>query len=307
MANTFSEKAVLFLDILDEIYKVASTTSILDSSNVHFVDTKTIKLPKIDMDGLADYDRGTGAVAGDINVSYSLHELQYDRGRKFNVDVLDDDEAAFDVYRSLLTEFVRTKEVPEVDAIRYSEIHAKALAGAGTIVSLDAIANALELYDTAEQTLNDAEVPREGRILFASHAYYNALKRDPEMQRRIDVQTNNGSIDRRVELLDGVTPIMQVPKTRFYDVIQLLDGTTGGQEAGGFAPISLTSREINFIYADKVALMGIMKRRVNKIISPEVNQTIDGWTTHYRNHHDLIVPENKTAGIYIHKKATAVA
>ena len=47
--------------------------------------------------------------------------------------------------------------------------------------------------------------------------------------------------------------------------------------------------------------------KVSKVIDPMVNQDADAWAVYYRNVHDLIVADNKTNGIYIHRKATAVA
>ena len=308
MANTFAERAVKFITVLDLVYKKASVTSILEKSGVIFDGTKTVKMPIIDMDGAADYDRGTGYVQGDIAVSYSSHTLEYDRGRKFDVDVIDDDEAAFDVFRLASTEYVRKKEVPETDAIRFTEIYAKALAGSGTIVSADDITtDPLGLFDTAEAVLFDNEVPDDNRVMFVSSAYYKALKTALKDSGRISYTDNNGGVDRRIMMLDGIVPIIKVPKSRFYDVILLNDGTTGGQEAGGFAPIAATSHEINFILLDTQAAQAITKRIVKKTISPELNQTSDGWLAYYRQHHDLIVPDNQTPGLYIHMKSTAVA
>lgn len=307
--NTFAERAVKFTDtVLDLVYKKASVTAILEVAGVLFDGTKTVKMPEIDMDGAADYDRATGYVAGDIAVSYTDHTLAYDRGRKFNVDVIDDDEAAFDVFRLATTEYVRKKEVPETDAIRFTEIYAKASAGSGTVVAADDVTtDPLGLFDTAESVLFDNEVPDDGRVMFVSSAYYKALKTALKDSGRISYTNNNGEVDRRIMMLDGMVPIIKVPKSRFYDVILLNDGTTGGQEAGGFAPISATSHEINFILLDKAAAKAITKRHVKKTISPEMNQSSDGWLAFYRQHHDLIVAENETPGIYIHRKATAVA
>lgn len=316
MANTFAEKAVSFMPMLDEIYTRESLTSFLEMNPmvVMFNGTNAVKLPKIVIDGHGDYDRATGFVQGDIAVSYGSYTLQYDRGRKFNVDVIDDDEAAFEVFAEAATEFVRTKEIPEIDATRFSEIYAKADAGSGTIVAGDGAAaeltasNALSAYDDAEQTLFDNEVTPENMIMWVSSTYYKLLKQDTGITRRIDAgDVSVNGINRRVELLDGITPLIRVPVSRFYDVIQLNDGTTAGQEAGGFEPIALTSKKLNFILADRVALNAVTKRRVSKIIGWEQNQTLDANAVYYRLHHDLIVPDNKTPGIYINTEVAAIS
>ena len=125
-------------------------------------------------------------------------------------------------------------------------------------------------------------------------------------QRRFDVQTANGNVDRRVTMLDGITPIIRVPQARFYSLITLYDGTTEGQTAGGYVPTK-GGFDINFIYAGKAALHGVIKRNISKLITPDQNQSADAYDIFYRCHHDLIVKDSETAAIYVHKKATARA
>ncbi len=308
--NTFAEKATKYLSVLDEVYKRGAIASVLDDAALaeQFVGTKSIKLPKISVDGAGDYDRDTGYAQGGVAVSYENHELAYDRGRKFRIDVIDNDEAAFDLYRQVALQYVRTREIPEIDAVRFAEIYAAATRAntLGTVESKDLTASdsALVLFDAAEKTLNEKEVPEEGRVLFCTNDYYGMLKADEKVARRMDVQGNTGNIDRRVALLDGITPIIRVPQVRFYSLITLLDGTTSGQTTGGYEATA-GGFDINFIYANKAALRGVIKRRFSKIIEPAANQSADAYDIFYRCHHDLIVKDNETAGIYIHKKATA--
>lgn len=308
MANTFAEKITAYIPLLDEIYQRESLTSFLEMNPMmtQFDGKKTVKLPKYVLDGAADYNRSTGYNKGSITVTWESHTLEYDRGRKFGVDVIDDDELGAQTFMTAAAEYVRTKEIPETDAIRFAEMYAAALAG-GTVVTADLTTGALAAYDTAEETLGDNEVPEENRIMWTSYAFYKLLKQDTSVSRRIDAGdvTVNG-INRKVALLDGMTPIVRVPSGRFYDVIQLNDGTTAGQEAGHFEPIGGTSRPLNFIYAHRGALNAVTKRRVSKIIGWAQNQESDENLVFYRNHHDLIVPENKRPAIYVHRKSTVV-
>lgn len=308
--NTFSEKAVKFLSILDEVYQRGSLTASLDDASLvsQFVGTNKIKLPKVSVDGAGDYDRDAGYTQGGVSVSYEEYELKYDRGRKFRIDVIDNDESAFDLFRQVSLQYVRTREIPEIDAVRFAEIYDAATRSGtlGTVVEKDLTSSdsPLALYDAAEKALNEKEVPEEGRILFCTNDFYEMLKSDPKIQHRLDVGTISGNVDRRVTLLDGITPVIRVPQVRFYSKIVLNDGKTSGQTDGGYA--SLTgSKDINFIYASKAALRGVIKRNVSKIINPDQNQSADAYDVFYRLHHDLIVPDNQTASIYIHTKETA--
>lgn len=308
--NSFSEKAVKFLPVLDEVYQRGSLTAILDDAALaaQFVGTKKIKLPKVSVDGAGDYDRDEGYAQGGVAVSYEDHELVYDRGRKFRIDIIDNDEAAFDLYRQVALQYVRTREIPEIDAIRFAEIYAAASRSGtkGTVVEKDLTVSdsALTLFDTAEKTLNEKEAPEEGRILFCTNDFYGMLKADEKISRRIDAGNNTGNIDRRVVLLDGITPIVRVPQVRFHSLITLLDGRTAEQKKGGYEA-TVGGKDINFVYANKVVLRGVIKRHISKLITPNENQSADSYDIFYRCHHDLIVKDNETAGIYIHTKATA--
>ena len=51
-------------------------------------------IPKMSMDGLADYSRSSGYVKGDVSITYETKSCNYDRGRKFSVDAMDNEETA---------------------------------------------------------------------------------------------------------------------------------------------------------------------------------------------------------------------
>lgn len=311
--NTFAEKALKFLSVLDEVYALQSKTASLDNSALaqSFVGTNKIKLPKISVDGAGNYDRDAGYAQGGVSVSYEEHTLKYDRGRKFRIDVIDDDESAFALFRQVTLQYVRTREIPEIDAIRFMEIYSAASrAGSlGTVVEKDLTSSdkALSLFDAAEKTLNEKEVPEEGRVLYCTNDFYEMLKNTDAISRRLDVNSNNGDINRRVAMLDGITPIVKVPQVRFYSKVKLLDGTSENEKKGGYETVDSTTKDINFIYANRDVLRGVVKRNVSKIVTPEQNQSADAYDVFYRVHHDLIVRDNETAAIYVHTKKTAHA
>ena len=309
--NSFSEKATKFLSVLDEVYKRQAITAILDDAALanQFAGTKTVKIPRITVDGAGDYDREAGYAQGAVAASFEEYELKYDRGRKFRIDVIDDDEAAFDLYRQVALQYLRTREIPEIDAVRFAEIYAAANkeGSLATVVEADLADNfdPLALIDEAERTLNEKEVPDEGRVLFCTNDFYVALKSCDAMYARIDTGNAKGELDRRVLLLDGMTPIIRVPQARFITGITLLDGVSDSQLEGGYKAAA-GAKGINFVYADKNALHGVIKRRFSKIIEPDANQQADAYDIFYRAHHDLIVKGNESAGIYLHAAKTAL-
>ena len=68
MANTIALRKQ-YSTLLDEVYKLSSLTSVLDGPNElvrEGANANEILIPKMDMDGLADYAKGTGYEAGDV-------------------------------------------------------------------------------------------------------------------------------------------------------------------------------------------------------------------------------------------------
>lgn len=304
MANTFTEKAQKYLTVLDEIYQRESLTSILEQPNTEYVGANKVRIPKITLDGAADYNRDTGYVKGAVSVDFETHTLAHDRGRKFRIDIIDNDEVAFDLYRAVANEYVRTKEIPEIDACRFARMAGKS--GAKTVAAdLTTSTDAYVLWDACEEYLTDAEVNTSDIVLYVSAAFYKLMKSSTALSRRFDVQSSNGNVNRGVTMLDGQTPVIVVPKGRFWSAISLNDGTSAGKTAGGFAPIASTSKAINFMAVPKSYCKAITKRNASKIITPDVNQEADAYDVMYRCHHDLIVPTNKEGGIYVHTASTA--
>lgn len=72
-----------YIDLLDEVYQNASVTSALDGDMTLVqmgANTNEIVIPKISMDGLADYDRNGGYVHGDVTLTNETVKFNYDRG-----------------------------------------------------------------------------------------------------------------------------------------------------------------------------------------------------------------------------------
>lgn len=291
MANAIT-KFRKYIDLLDEVYKQASTTADLDSDSTLVragANANEIVIPKISMDGLAAYSRNGGYVGGDVTLTNETVTFNYDRGRSFTVDAMDNEETAGLAFGKLASEFVRTKVAPEMDAFRYATYAgmtgiSKVSAGA-TLSTGDAVLAALLV---AVNKMDEDEVPQENRTLRITPTLYNLIQ---------SVDTTKSK-----EILSGFSSIVKVPQSRFYTAVKLNDGTTSGEEAGGFTKAS-GAKDINFMIIHKPALLQYTKHAVNKVITPEENQTSDGYIFHFRAYGLADVYENKVAGIYLHHKA----
>nr|MDE6087504.1 hypothetical protein [Oscillospiraceae bacterium] len=273
------------------VYKLASLTNVLESDAATVrqgTNTNEILLPKIDMDGLADYDRNGGYVDGDDKLTWETVKFDYDRGRAFSVDAMDDEETIGISFGMLSSQFIRNKVVPEMDAYRF----AKYAGTSGITVKSEALATgdqACSAITAANNVLDESEVNAEGRILFLTPTLHNAI---------IALDTYKSKA-----MLEGFSSVVKVPQTRFYTAIDLLDGKTTGEEIGGYKK-SQTGKNINFMIIDKSAVIQFTKHIVNKIITPEANQTADAWKFFYRAYGLTDVYENKVKGVYCSHSTT---
>ena len=289
MANSIT-KFKKYVPLLDEVYKEAALTSVLDSDTSLAqagANANEIIIPKIDMDGLGDYDRNSGYTNGDVTLTNETVKFNYERGRMFSVDAMDDEETAGIAFGKLAGEFIRTKVAPEGDAFRfatYSGVEGISSAsgsladGAAVIAALRAAANKMD----------EDEVPYEQRYLFITPTLKGMIE---------DLDTTKSK-----EVLARFAQVIPVPQTRFYTAIDLKDGKTSGETAGGYAKAA-DGKEINFLVVHKPAVMQYNKHIAPKVISPEANQDADAWKFGYRKYGLADVYENKVAGIYLHHKA----
>ena len=291
MANAIT-KFKKYISLLDEVYKQASVTADLDGDSTLVragANANEIIIPKISMDGLANYSRNGGYVGGDVTLTNETVTFNYDRGRSFTVDAMDNEETAGLAFGKLASEFIRTRVAPEMDAFRLAAYASTAgiskVSAGATLSSGEAVLAALV---AAYNKMDEDEVPQELRELLITPTLYN-------LAHAVDTTKSK-------EILSGFSKIIKVPQSRFYTAVKLNDGTTSGEEAGGFAKAA-NAKDINFMIIHKPALLQYTKHMVNKVITPEENQTSDGYIFHFRAYGLADVYENKVAGIYLHHKA----
>lgn len=287
------ELAEKFQPILDEIYKKESLTARLDglSKPVDHNDARTVYVYKTSMVGLGDYDRATGFAAGNVTGVWEALELTKDRGRAFSVDAMSDEETLGMAFGTLVGEFIRTKVVPELDAYRFA-VYAGKASGKPTAAALTTSSGVLTAIDLAQKTLDGKEVPREGRVLYASEDIYYLLK--GALTR---TWVSDGTVDRNIERLDGMDVVM-VPQTRFYEGIDLIDGSD--PSTGGYVQTS-GKKKLNFLLLHPSAVLQIAKHNPLRVFAPDLNQTADAWLFQYRIYHDAFVYDNKTDSVYVHR------
>jgi len=337
MANNIS-LSKNYIPLLDELYRKEETSSVLNSS------PKDIKMganageflvAKYTIDGPADYSRNGGYQDGDVSVSWETHKANYDRGRKFSVDTMDNEESAEIAFGKLAGQYAKHKQAPESDAFTYAT-----LAGfngvIGTEETLTSGDDVLAAIKRDQNAMDEEEVDNTSRYLFIT----------PTALRNAQLVEKYKSTG----VLDDFAGIIKVPQKRFYTSIDLLDGKTNGEETGGYIKTATTYKatsdvalvsgkkyftrsgsgttanpyvytrvatpavadiatyyevdelgglDINYMIVEKSAVMKWPKHTASDIIVPENNPDADSYIQKFRKYGIVDVYDNKVAGIRV--------
>ena len=277
-----------YVPILDEVYGVSSLTARLDGSPDlarQGANTNELIIPMLDMQGLADYSRNSGYVDGEVALTNETVPVNFDRGRMFAVDAMDDRETAHLAFGRLAGEFIRTKVAPELDAFRFA-MYASAPGISGAAADLPSGSAVIGALRAAANKMDEDEVPAEDRILFITPTLAGFVE---------DLDTGKSKA-----ALARFSALVKVPQARFYTAICQRDGHTPGQEAGGYVKAE-GAANINFMALHKGALIQYTKHIAPKVISPEQNQHADAWRYGYRIVAVADVYANKRCGVYLHE------
>ena len=280
MANNI-QLAEKFVPIIDEIYKKASLTAVLDATaQVDFTGTNTVKIMKINTTALGDYSKENGYPDGDVTVTWEALQLMNDRAKGFSIDRMDNEETLGQAFGGAMGNFMSAHVAPETDAYRFSAYAKRAGNKAtGTLADGEAVIKAVRAAITA---MDEAEVPLEDRILFITPTMFGLVQ---------DLDTTKSK-----EVFKRVSAVVEVPQTRFNSDITL----NSGADSWGYAA---SGKDINFMVVSKSAIVQAKKFALPKIFDPDTNQEKDAWKFQFRLYHDAFVLDNKVNGIYVHTKA----
>lgn len=304
MAINTLATATIFQNTLDQVAVQDATTGWMDANagQVIYNGGSEVKIPKMNVQGLADYDRDAGYVQGGVTLTYQTKEMTQDRGRKFQLDAMDIDENNFvTTAATVMGEFQREKIIPEIDAYRISSLVTSAIGAkkAGMVeygyVPGTANTSALRKLKTGISAVRDAGY--NGPLVVQATAAF-ILELELELAGKItSVTFSKSGIETQVPGIDGV-PIISTPSDRMYSSITLLDGKTGGQEAGGYTK-GAKALDVNFFVCPRTTPIAVTKQDKMKIFTPDQNQDADAWKMNYRRYHDIWVLDNKLNSIYV--------
>lgn len=316
--------STIYLPLLDELYKQESKTSILEGDEVTVKKGQNgeIKIAKLDMDGLGDFSRNDGYTKGSTSFVWETIKYDKERSQDLRIDRLDNEESLASPFAKLSGEFLRTKVVPETDAARIAKICSTTGITKKT-ESLTTGAEVVSALRNCANTMDEAEVPTESRILFIT----------PTLKATVD---DLDTIKSKAVLAKFST-IIEVPQSRMFTAIKLNDGksnygfkksdgeyvkttdtevTTGKnyytESDGAYTKVSSPTKtnistyyelvgvgqNVNFICIEKSAVVCALDQYV-KYFTPDQDQQGDSHVFKYRNNNLYAhCYENKLAGIY---------
>ena len=287
------ENVTKYSNELDKMFQQKSAVGFFADNALatKFVGAKTVIIPDIDFQGLADYDRDAGFSRGAITVSNTSYTMSMDRARSLQIDREDMSETGIaNLAGKILGEYVRTKVVPECDAYVLSKLAGLAITRSNLIEG-----DISKPFDALCQLINEVQSVvgyDEELVAFVDSHMFAALQNSSEISKMITVTDfKQGDIDLKVKSINGVAIIPVVSERMKTNYIFSADGT------GGFMPDSNT-KEIYMLVCPKSGAHLVKKTENMRIFTPEQNIDADAYKFDYRIYYDVFVNKSGLDAIW---------
>lgn len=306
MAINTLATATLFMTMLDKVAVQEATTGWMDANagQVIYNGGAEVKIPKLSVQGMGDYDRENGYQRGSVTLEYETRKMTQDRGRLFQLDPMDVNEANFiPTASAVMGEFQRMQVVPEIDAYRISKIATETIAAdkAGMIkYGYTPGSTGTSALRAFKEGIKAVRENYNGALVCQATADF-IMELELELAGKIIATTfSKGGINTQVPSVDGV-PIVSTPSNRMYTAIKMNDGKTSGQEKGGYEK-GTTAKNLNFFICPASTPIAVTKQDLMRIFDPQINQKLNAWQLDYRRFHDIWILDNKLDSIYLNVK-----
>lgn len=299
MAINTLQYATLFQRTLDKVAVREALTGWMDKNagKVKYTGGAEVKVPKMSVSGLGDYDRDNGYPQGSVNLDYETRKMTQDRGRLLNLDAVDVDETNFVANASeVMGEFQREHVIPEIDAYRLSKIATTAIETAKHVKYGYTPADTTILREIKTGIKDIRKRGFMGQLII--HISEDAMMEvELALLNRITVvDFTKGGVKTKVPAID-YCPLIGTPENRMYSSITMLDGVSEGQKEGGYVK-GETAKNANFLIMPMTTPIGVTKQDKVRIFDPNTTQAKNAWQLDYRRYHDLWVLDNKKESIY---------
>lgn len=289
MANTIEYQATM-ATALDKVLAAKSKTAKMENNatGVIYKGGNEFKMGKISFgtNEVSDYDRAKGYPAESVNLALETFKFKKDLGKKFTIDSMDVDESNYLMtMTTVMSEYVRTVEVPAIDKFRFSEIvklakqEDKGVKFGAHVESYKVAANGAlsQLRKSMSEVMTGTGLENEDLDIYMSRTYYNALIGDKDVQKVVNIAGSPLNLNSTTKSVDG-TSVTVVDD----DIIGCL-----------------------YIVISTKAPIAIVKHRVSNVFTPEQNPDADAYVGNERCYHTLEIADNQFKGVAVCEAASA--
>lgn len=231
MANTFNYAEKYTGKILEIINQEALTSPLL-ATNVEWLNAKTFHFTQQSVSGYKNHLRTGGWNKGVVTETDKAYTVEHDRDISFLVDKADVDETARTAaVENITNTFLKTQQVPEIDAYAFSKI--ATVANDNSLAEVKTLASFTKdnVYSEFVKLLGKAKLKyyrqKGSLVAYVRSEIMDLLSISTEMKANIQVDTiadGGRAIETRIAKINGVPVIEVIDDERFYTSFDFTDG-----------------------------------------------------------------------------------
>lgn len=259
------------------------------TENVNFIGANIVKIPYVKVKGYKDHSRTNDFNRQTVENQFMTKTLAHDRDIELKVDAMDVDETNQVLSAANLTNTFETEQaIPEQDVYAFSKLYADytnvAIGNKVADTTVLSALNILATIDSVQETMTDAEVPVDGRILYVTPTVNKFIKNALTRQ----LTATDGVVSRLITGLDNLK-IKEIPAGRMKTVYDFSDGFVPG----------VAAKQINMICVHPTSVLYTKKHSYIHLWAPgSDSRAADSYLYQNRAYWDLFLLENRVDGVW---------
>lgn len=264
-----------------------------------WINSNTIKVPTIATTGRVDGDRDTiGGTQRNFSNDWTVLTLENHRMWKTLVHPRDIDETNQVASIANITRVYNDEQkFPEMNAYLASKLFADWVAKgntANTTVLSDE--NVLEVIDDMMTAMDEARVPRAGRILYVTPQVRTYIQNAKQIYRHLDVASTSSAIKRGITAIDELEIPPSVPSDMMKTVYDFTQGWAVDKDA----------KQINMIMVHPTAIITPISYEFAKLDPPSAGS--DGkWVYFEESFEDVFILPRRYSAINFNVTGTSAS
>lgn len=259
------------------------------TENVNFIGANIVKIPYVKVKGYKDHSRTNDFNRQTVENQFITKTLAHDRDIELKVDAMDVDETNQVLSAANLTNTFETEQaIPEQDVYAFSKLYADftnvAIGNKTADVTVLSALNILSTIDSIQETMTNAEVPVDGRILYVTPTVNKYIKNALTRQ----LTATDGVVSRLITGLDNLK-IKEIPAGRMKTVYDFSDGFIPG----------VAAKQINMICVHPTSVLYTKKHSYIHLWAPgSDSRAADSYLYQNRAYWDLFLLETRVDGVW---------